>query len=273
MIEKQLPWQKEVVVLIPNYNRPAELRRCLESLRKNTPNARYDLLIVDDCSPMETEVSAVINSYLPTQSNWMLIKTPTNGGFTKCVNWGINFLWSVPTDYKFIVLLNNDAVVGPGWLQAMVNAFDDPMPVGVTAPFKAVWCPDSIYATPIGQDRPYLPDRHPVEARTQMCVDLQCDEWYEEHVGFWGVMIRLELFKKYGLFEEQFQVICQDLDWCRRISKYGWKIKVLLKDKGHNHHIYHNGNTHQDLKPHDEIRPLVEEDERLIRDFWPEKYR
>lgn len=265
-------WQKEVVVLIPSYNRSEGLRRCLEALRRNTVNGKYDLLIVDDCSPMEQEVYGVIESFLPTQPNWKLIKTPENGGFTRCVNYGIKHLWGLKADYKYIVLLNNDAQVAPDWLPKMVKAFDDPRPVGITAPFLAVWCPDSIFPSPIGWDRPYSTDGNPTAVRTQMCVDLQCSEWYEEHVGFWGVMIRFDLFQRYGLFDERFKVICQDLDWCRRIAKYGWRTKVILVEGGRQHLIWHRGNTHQDLKPRSVIDAGVAEDERLIREIWPEKY-
>lgn len=259
-------------MLIPSYNRPEMLRQCLNALRNQTANLKYDLLIVDDCSPMEREVHGVVDSMLPTQSNWKLIKTPENGGFTRCVNWGIKHLWGLKADYKYIVLLNNDATVGEGWLPALVTAFDDPKPVGITMGFKGVWCPDSIYATPIGGDKPYMPDLDPIAARTKMCQDLGCTEWYENQVGFWGTMIRFDLFKQYGLFDERFQVIDQDLDWCWRIGKYGWRTKVLLKGQGRLHWIWHDGNTHQDLKPRDEIDAKVEKDERLIREIWPEKY-
>jgi len=265
-------WEKEVIVLIPQYNRPEELTRCLDSLRRNTTNDKYDLLIVDDCSPMEREVMGVINRMSATQSNWRMIKTPQNGGFTKCVNYGIKYLQHHRAEYKYILLLNNDAVVGPDWLPRMVSAFDDPKDVGIVAPFTAVWCPDSIYPTPVGWDRPYATEGNPIDVRTAMIDEFNSMMWYEEHVGFSGVLIRLDLFEKYGLFDERFNVIAQDLDWSHRIGKYGWRTKVIGLRPGEIHLIGHHGRTHIDLKPSEEIDPLVEADNRLIREIWPEKY-
>lgn len=261
----------DTVVLIPSYNRPEHLTRCLQALEKYTPTKEFDLLIVDDCSPMEIELGEIIRPYMARHLNWRHIKTPQNGGFTKCVNWGIQYIQNKMHDYRYMLLLNNDATVGPGWLKEMKDAFDDPLPVGIVAPFMGVWCPDSIYATPVGEQKPYRPDLPPIQARTQMVNDLGCTEWYEDHVGFWGVMIRMDLFKMYGNFDERFEILCQDLDWCFRITKYGWKIKVTQKVPGQSI-IWHQGHTHIDLKPRDYIDENSARDQRLIREIWPEKW-
>ncbi len=261
-------WAKDFVVLIPSYNRLDEMKRCLESLENHTADGEYDLLIVDDCSPMRPALYDMWSVFLHRHSNWDVITTPQNGGFTKCVNYGIRHLWNSLKAYKYMLLLNNDAVVCESWLREVKDAFEnDPKDVGVVANFHAVWCPDSIYPTPIGWDRPYARDGNPVDVRTRMVNELKCDSWYEEHVGFWGCVIRFDLFQRYGLFDERFQIICQDLDWSFRIGKYGWKTKVLNKP------IFgHTGKTHIDLLDRDFIDKHVEQDDRLIREIWPEKW-
>lgn len=203
--------------------------------------------------------------------NWKVIKTPENGGFTKCVNFGIRYLWKRSPQYKYMLLLNNDAILNPGWLEKMVAAFDDPLPVGIVADASAVWCPDSIYPSPLGWTEPYTHEKgeNPIEVRTRMIQTLQCKSYYEEHIGFWGCLLRFDLFEKFGLFDEEFKVICQDLDFCWRIGARGWKIKVI--NDGTNL-IYHRGKTHCDLKPKSEIDPLVEADQRRIRELWPQHW-
>ena len=250
------------MILTPSYKRPAELRRCLGSLKETVSNDNlYDLLIVDDCSPCEMGYGEILESHHPYNhplgngNNWKVIKTPQNGGFTKCVNYGIRYLWKKDHQYKYMLLLNNDATLNHGWLQKMTAAFNDQMKVGVVAPYLAVWCPDSIYPTPPGSNEqyPHEKNENPIDVRNRMVKELGISEWFEEHVGFWGVLIRFDLFERFGLFDEDFKVICQDLDFCWRIGREGWKIKVM--SEGNNHSIWHVGHTHVDLKPKSEIDP------------------
>jgi GT2 family glycosyltransferase len=92
--------------------------------------------------------------------------------------------------------------------------------------------------------------------------------WYEDHVGFWGTMIRLDMFVKFGLFNDDFKVVCQDSDFCHRIGKYGWKTKVI-----ESHIIGHTGRTHVDIKDPKEVQVGHDADQSLIRAIWPEKFQ
>ena len=167
-------------------------------------------------------------------------------------------------DYKYVFLLNNDAMfVQRDSLQILMYMFNEN--TGITMQNAGCWCQDSVWPTRTGEKEPFRKDLHPYEARKlfhETYPDDKC--WIEQQVGFWATMIKLDLFEKYGLFDERFKVICQDLDWEWRVGKYGYHTKVIGA-----HLLSHHGKTHCDIKPGLDIEP----DERLIREIWPEKYQ
>lgn len=264
---------KQVCIVIPSYERPQELDRLLNSIYKfETDLNLFDILIMDDYSKQRDDIEKIYIKYKAKYKNIDYGARSKNAGFTINVNTAIrviqeNYAIGIYHNYKYILLLNNDAVFIAPALEKMISAFDDPRNVGIVAPVSSCWCPDSIYPTLLGQDKPYGIDLQPMEARARMRELMHPESWYEKHIGFWGCMIRFDLFERYGIFDERFEVICQDLDWCLRIGKYGWRIKVLDMPL-----ISHHGQTHQDLKPKDVIDAAVERDNQRIREIWPEEW-
>lgn len=268
---------KPICVLIPHYRRSEELIRCVDTLQACNDPSLFDVLIIDDHSPNEEDTASALKHILSKHSdrnNIVAYTRDTNGGFTINVNSGIRFLLNIRyqnngNGYQYVMLLNNDAVfVKPNGLQLLMDGFIDPCKVGIVMQNAGCWCKDSIWPTKIGENEPYRRDLHPLEARNTFRINLPGETaWYEDHVGFWGTMIRLDMFEKYGLFEEDFKVVCQDSDFCWRIQKYGWKTKVIGE-----HILDHHGKTHVDIKPREDIEAFHNADQALIREIWANKY-
>jgi len=106
--------QKETVsIIILNYNGEKFLENCLESIIRET-NQSYEIIVVDNNSP---DKSGEKFSKKYQKCNFILNKK--NVGVSEGLNIGIR-----NAKGKFIVLLNNDLIVAPKWLEHLFDAHE-----------------------------------------------------------------------------------------------------------------------------------------------------
>lgn len=117
-----------VSIVIPNYEALPCLKVCLEAIEAFTPEAHYELVIVDNASGAETR--SFLKNYESTSDNCKMIYNEHNMGFTYAVNQGI----TAAESGNDIILMNNDAIVTEGWLPALVEAKRDNPEAGLIAP-------------------------------------------------------------------------------------------------------------------------------------------
>ncbi len=97
-------------IIIPCRNLVMISRMCIDSVKAYTTN--YELIIIDDGS--EKETASYLKSVKPTK----LIRNEESLGWCKAINQG-----SKVARGEYIVYLNNDVVVSPGWLDIMADKF------------------------------------------------------------------------------------------------------------------------------------------------------
>ncbi|MFH0769780.1 MAG: glycosyltransferase [Candidatus Peregrinibacteria bacterium] len=117
---------RPVAIVIPNYEALPYLQACITSIRLFTP-AGYHIHVVDNGSGAE------VLRYLRAESvaaDLSVISNDANLGFSHAVNQGITQA-AVESD---IIIMNDDALVTPGWLQAMQAVIDDVPDAGIVAP-------------------------------------------------------------------------------------------------------------------------------------------
>ena len=101
-----------VSIVIPVYGKPLLTFTCLKSVHANTPAGTYEVIVMDDCSP-ESMAEA-----LSDVSGVRFERNPENLGFLRTVNRGAEF-----ANGEFLVILNNDTIVTPGWLDGLLSVF------------------------------------------------------------------------------------------------------------------------------------------------------
>lgn len=102
-----------VSIVVPVYGKAAYTYRCLQALRFHRSRFSFEVIVVDDCSPDETP------EMLATIDGVRVVRNARNGGFIASCNNG-----AAQARGKLLVLLNNDTVVRPGWLDELVNTFN-----------------------------------------------------------------------------------------------------------------------------------------------------
>lgn len=117
---------RKVAVIIPSFECLDYLRLCVASVQTFTPPG-HQLIVVDNASG--ADVRAYL-AELSRQPNVTVIQNEHNYGFTYAVNQGIECA-DAQAD---VILLNNDALVTPGWLQAMQQVLDDCPDAGLVLP-------------------------------------------------------------------------------------------------------------------------------------------
>ena len=117
-------------IVIPTYNGRALLETCLASVFRHLPAGRpwaTEVIVVDDAS-----TDCTVNWLAAHHPQVRLVCRSANGGFCAAANDGLD-----AASGQFIQLLNNDTEVTPGWLEAGLAPFADPL-VGSVAPLVLV---------------------------------------------------------------------------------------------------------------------------------------
>ncbi|WP_161962012.1 glycosyltransferase [Xanthomonas campestris] len=102
----------QVTVVIPVYNQIAHTLACLRALAAHPPALGIEIVVVDDGSSDATATN------LPHVQGLHYHQRASNGGFIAACNDGIGLARG-----DYVVLLNNDTVPQPGWLDQLIGTF------------------------------------------------------------------------------------------------------------------------------------------------------
>ena len=111
-----------VSIIIPAYSHYADTWRCLYAIMAGTgPTIRYEVIVADDCP--EHRVVPLLERRVPGV-RWL--QNPTNRGFLLSCNTAEKLATGA-----YLVFLNNDAEVHPGWLEPLLQLVDRDDGVGM----------------------------------------------------------------------------------------------------------------------------------------------
>jgi len=215
----------DLSIVIVNWNTGYCLRNCLESIYKQTNRVDFEILVVDNCSIDGSP--EMVKKFFPKV---LLIRNRENLGFAKANNQAIR-----ASTGRYVLLLNPDTVVLDKALVRMVSFLDEHPDIGALGckilteggqidfrggrRFPSLWSEFCIHsglaslfptAKPFGQ---YLmsywdhEDSREVDLITGACM-----------------MVRREVIRQVGLLDEDLFMYAEDVEWCYRIKKAGWKI-------------------------------------------------
>lgn len=110
----------DVSIIIPVFNQFEFTHACLASLLAVQENPRFEVIVIDDCS---TDRTQEVISQIP---GVVYLRNDSNSGFIASCNRGARAARG-----KYLVFLNNDTVVKPGWLTALLDTFKEEPRAGI----------------------------------------------------------------------------------------------------------------------------------------------
>jgi GT2 family glycosyltransferase len=207
-------------IVVPVFNNLAFVRALHQSVVTSTPAGAYELVFVDNKSN-ETGMDAWYESVKNERTK--VIKNPANLGFGRANNIGLK-----NSTADFVVLLNSDMLVTPGWLDALVACCQaGPAYAAVQAKIllvddnpKEQWKTQTCGAQ-FNQDG--LPVYH-LSGYPREAPEVNTRLELQAFMGT-GVLLRRAVIERVGFFDESFDLVfMEDTDLSLRISQAGFKI-------------------------------------------------
>jgi len=112
--------QVEISIIIPVFNQLRFTQACLASLQEHHGTERFEVILVDDGS---TDATA---EAVPQMKGVVYLRNEANSGFIVSCNRGAE-----KARGKYLVFLNNDTIVRPGWLTALIDTFAEEPRTGI----------------------------------------------------------------------------------------------------------------------------------------------
>lgn len=200
-----------VLVVVLNWNGWRDTLDCLASL-ENLDYSNYGVVVVDNGSTDES--AARIRAAYPHID---LLETNANLGFAGGSNLGIRYALSREAEYVW--LLNNDTIVDPKALEAMVHKGVSDPTVGVVGSVLRYYDePDRIQVYGGGRVSLWTGvSRH-------FIVSVADDDLH--YVSGASLLINRLLIEDVGLLDESYFFYWEDIDYCQRALRRGWKLSV-----------------------------------------------
>jgi len=221
----------EVAVVIVSWNVRDLLRACLSSVLADL-----------DRSGLEGEVWVVDNASTDGSPEWVAARFPRvhlianrrNLGFAAANNLALRELSTLQSSVpKYAWLLNPDTEVRPGATRALVDCLERSPRAGVVGPrllyadrsfqhsafrfpgliqlaFELFPLPPRFYDTKVNGRYP----RRLYEGEEPFPVD---------HPLGAAMMVRLSAVDQVGLMDEGYRMYCEEIDWCWRMRRAGWR--------------------------------------------------
>ena len=205
----------QVSIIIPVYNKWILTLNCLRSLVvARHGGIRFEVILADDASTDETPDIAERNPWL------RLVRMPRNSGFVDNCNHA-----AAQTRGEVLLFLNNDTLVGDGWLEALMGSLRRRPGVGVVG--SQVYGSDGGLLESGGifwgngdvwnHGRGFGPER-----------------WFEldherevDYVSGCAMAIRRELWQQLEGFDTRYRpAYCEDADFCLRARAVGSAVLV-----------------------------------------------
>lgn len=221
------PTNVDVSVLITNWNGREILHDALRSLFARTAGARCEVIVVDDAS---SDGSAdMVRTEFPQVR---LIVNPVNAGFVGANNAGVK-----AAEGRYIMLLNSDTVLLNDAVSVLARYLDAHPEAGICGgwllnrdlssqlsfgsfPSLSQALVDSLFLNDLFP-RAGFPNR----ARTPLPTSDRPTA--VDYVSGACLMVRHEVVREIGLFDDHFKAYCEEVDFCRRVAR-GKGLQVVF---------------------------------------------
>ena len=214
-----------LAIVIISFNVEKLLKECLESIYRETKETRFEIWVIDNHS-RDTSVQMLKRDFPQIH----IIENTDNVGFTRANNQAVR---QCRTDY--VLLLNPDTLIQDGALDKMVAFMDEHPEVGVAgcrvenedgslqlACRRSIPSPSVAFFRLTGLSRLFPHSKRMAKYNLTYLDPTKSHEVDAVSGAF--LLIRRQTIDQIGLLDETFWIYGEDIDWCIRAKKAGWKV-------------------------------------------------
>ncbi len=231
----------QVTIVVVPRERFSFTKESFESLYSNTEYT-FDLVYVDNNAPKQ------VRTYLETQAQekgFKLVRSDCYLSPNQARNLG---LLNVSNQSKYVVFLDNDVVVSPGWLKPLVDCAEDTEATVVGPvvcqhePLHTIihcaggeYMPDEDLARFLSQEAPddqFQPSiREKIYLQDKLLTDVgkQLQRQPTGFIEFHCILVRTSLFQEVGLLDEGFCCTKEYIDLAMTVLKAGGTVYLEPK--------------------------------------------
>ena len=227
---------KRVAIIILNWNGEKLLREFLPSVVKNT-NADLGRVVVVDNHSTDGSWRCLEQEFPDVER----VLFEDNFGFAGGYNRAIEMI-----EAEYVVLLNSDVEVAPGWLEPLVAVLDRDERVAAVQPKILAYRDKNKfeYAGAAGGYIDYLGFPF-CRGRVMDTTEQDYGQYDDEVDVFWAtgasLCIRRDVYRAAGGLDEAFFAHMEEIDLCWRIHLAGYRIAVVPQST-----VYHLGGASLD---------------------------
>lgn len=215
---------ERIWTVVVNWRQTDATLKCLASLQ-DAGAALDDVVVVDNES--SGEVEQLVRARYPGVT---VLAQSENIGFAKAVNIGGQH--AVANGATAVLLLNNDATLLPGAMHALRECLAALSTVGVfTAKVFRTEAPDQLWA--VGGE---FTGRRVVELGAGEHDTGAYDERRLDFVYGCAMLMRADMLRDVGGFDERYFLYYEDIDLCLRARERGWDVAMAPSA-----HVLHEG--------------------------------
>lgn len=230
----------KTAVVILHFGDKKETYNCLKSVGK-IKGENIKIFVVDNGT------NAIKEKELKKSSKKaVLIKSKINLGFAGGMNLGIRR--AVRENFNYVLLLNNDLVVSQDLIKELLKSFKNSS-AGIVGPIitynndlNKIWFAGG------SLNKIFCFTRHP---KMNEKIDVSIKSGYVDFITGACVMIKKEVFKSIGLFDDEYFLYWEDVDFCFRAQKAGFNSYLSNKPLA-----AHNVSASAGIKGQNKLTPL-----------------
>lgn len=241
----------KISIIIVTYNNLHLTKTCLDSVEKFTSNPNHEVIIIDNASSDGTP--DFLREWQTKTPGRHTILNPDNKGFAAANNQGLKM-----SNGDFLVLLNNDTHVTPGWDITLMHHLE-------RNPLLGLLCP---VTNNIGNEAKISLAYENMEQMLE-----KAHQYTSCHVGqlyplrtvaFFCVMIPRPVFNQVGYISEEYgRGWFEDDDYCRRAEQHGYTM-ACAEDA----FVHHELSASFNALPSSERKQLFENNKALYEKKW-----
>lgn len=214
----------ELSIIIVNFNTKDITRACLDSIKKWSEGAVWEIIVVDNGSTDDSR------EMLKKFTDITLILNKKNLGFAKANNKGIKIAKG-----KYILLLNSDTEIREDSIQTMLRFMDGHLRAGAAtcrldlmngsmdpACHRGFPTPWASFTYMIGLEK--LLPRFPPFAHYHMGYKNMTIPHQVDCISGAFFLARREAIDQVGLLDEDYFMYAEDIDWAYRFKAHGWEV-------------------------------------------------